>query len=116
MSDEVELGVTIIGSSEWREVLTDGGNEPELEGNEGLCHNKTQRILVNRDEVAPAGIPSVRFHEQFHAAVRISGAALGLKRIIGCSDEKMEEIEEYIVSAWGQAMFDVLYRNNYLKY
>ncbi len=113
---ETEIARTVIGGTEWVELLSDSQQEPELEGNQGICHMATQRLLLNRNEVPSRGYSAVRFHEQFHASARQSGAVLGLQMILGVDADKMEEIEEYIVSAWGQAMFDTLYRNGYLKY
>lgn len=113
---EVEIAREIIGGTEWVVVESDAASEPELEGNQGICHKPTQRLLINRAEVPPAGYDFVRFHEEFHASVWMNGGLYGLQRIIGCDDEKMEEIEEYIITSWGQAMFDTLTRNGHLTY
>jgi hypothetical protein len=113
-SVEVEIRRDIVGGAEWTLVVSDSKLEPELEGNQGVCRKATQKLLINREETCPSGYSFVWFHELAHAVGWMNGSVYALQQLIGCDDEKMEVIEEFIVQVWFQGMFEALKQNGYL--
>ena len=93
------LGKVVICGSVYSVKQGTGFDEPQLEGNHGLCDSAKCTIWL-KDDLVPEMKKSTLVHELLHAVVRDSGAMHALMASLGLqdSDPRLDQLEETLVT------------------